>query len=168
MSSLVEIQNLRTWFYTDEGVVRAVDDVSLVIPRGKTLGLVGESGSGKSVTALSVMRLVSSPGRIAGGKIVMHDNGKPTVLSELREAEMRRIRGAANFDDLSRANDFAQPGVHHWRSNWRSHAAASKRRQGRSPPSGHRHAAQSAHSRRRKNGSMNTRTSFPAACGNER
>ncbi|HTQ38372.1 MAG TPA: ABC transporter ATP-binding protein [Pirellulales bacterium] len=93
MTNLVEIQNLRTWFYTDEGVVRAVDDVSLTIPRGKTLGVVGESGCGKSVTALSVMRLVSSPGRIAGGRIVMHDNGRPLILSELSEREMRQVRG---------------------------------------------------------------------------
>src|SRR5215471_2394514 len=93
MPALVEIQNLRTWFHTDEGVIRAVDDVSLTIPRGKTLGLVGESGCGKSVTALSIMRLVASPGRIAGGRIVMHDNGKPIALSEIPEDEMRRIRG---------------------------------------------------------------------------
>jgi peptide/nickel transport system ATP-binding protein len=93
MTNLIDIQNLRTWFYTDDGVVRAVDDVSLTIPRGKTLGLVGESGCGKSVTALSVIRLISSPGRIAGGRIVMHDNGHPVVLSELAEKEMRRIRG---------------------------------------------------------------------------
>ncbi len=91
---LVSIENLRTWFYTDEGIVRAVDDVSLSIPRGKTLGLVGESGCGKSVTAMSIIRLISSPGRIAGGRITMHDNGKPVVLSELPENDMRRIRGA--------------------------------------------------------------------------
>src|SRR5262249_32313008 len=93
MPPLVEIQSLRTWFKTDEGEVRAVDDVSLTIGRGKTLGVVGESGCGKSVTALSIMRLISPPGRIAGGKIVMHDNTKPVVLSELPEDEMRRIRG---------------------------------------------------------------------------
>src|ERR1700690_3873988 len=93
MPPLIEIQNVRTWFKTDEGEVRAVDDVSLTIPRGKTLGVVGESGCGKSVTALSVMRLISPPGRIAGGKIVMHDNGKPLVLSELNDDQMRRIRG---------------------------------------------------------------------------
>jgi peptide/nickel transport system ATP-binding protein len=109
MPPLVEIQNLKTWFYTDEGIVRAVDDVSLTIGRGKTLGLVGESGCGKSVTAMSVIRLISAPGKIAGGKIVMHEsdsmpddsttgnltpgNGKPTVLSELPEAEMQKIRG---------------------------------------------------------------------------
>jgi peptide/nickel transport system ATP-binding protein len=112
MPPLVQIENLRTWFYTDEGVVRAVDDVSLTIPRGKTLGVVGESGCGKSVTALSIMRLVSSPGRIAGGRIVLHDHtslspgeragvrapdatppSRKIVLSDLSDQEMRRIRG---------------------------------------------------------------------------
>ena len=92
-SPLVEIQNLRTWFATEEGEVRAVDDVSLTIGRGKTLGVVGESGCGKSVTALSLMRLIAPPGRIAGGRIVLNDNGKPLVLSELSEEEMRKIRG---------------------------------------------------------------------------
>ncbi len=91
---LLEIQNLQTYFPTDAGVVKAVDDVSLRIERGKTLGLVGESGCGKSVTALSVIRLISFPGRIAGGRITMHANGGPVVLSELPEAEMRRVRGA--------------------------------------------------------------------------
>ncbi len=77
--ALLEIQNLSTHFHTDEGIVRAVNDVSLTIPRGKTLGVVGESGCGKSVTALSIMRLVSPPGRIAGGRIIMHDNGKRSI-----------------------------------------------------------------------------------------
>jgi ABC-type dipeptide/oligopeptide/nickel transport system ATPase component len=94
MPALVEIQNLRTWFATDEGEVRAVDDVSLVIPRGKTLGVVGESGCGKSVTALSIMRLIASPGRIAGGKIVLHDQGQPLVLSHLSDDQMRSVRGS--------------------------------------------------------------------------
>ena len=60
--TLIDIQNLKTYFHTDEGVVKAVDDVSLRIPRGKTLGLVGESGCGKSVTALSIIRLISFSG----------------------------------------------------------------------------------------------------------
>ncbi len=94
MPALVEIENLKTYFYTDAGVVKAVDDVTLSIPRGKTLGLVGESGCGKSVTALSVIRLIGPPGQIAGGRITMHANGKPEVLSELPEPEMRKIRGA--------------------------------------------------------------------------
>ena len=92
---LITIDSLKTYFYTDDGVVKAVDDVSLVIPRGKTLGLVGESGCGKSVTALSVIRLISRPGKIAGGQIVMQANGKPTVLNKLSEAEMRGIRGSS-------------------------------------------------------------------------
>ena len=111
--TLIDIQNLKTYFYTEEGVVRAVDDVSLRIPRGKTLGLVGESGCGKSVTAMSVIRLVASPGRIAGGRILMYPStpvapaGRPVapagrpglsngalILSELPEDEMRKIRGS--------------------------------------------------------------------------
>ena len=94
MPPLVTIDNLQTFFATDAGMVKAVDDVSLVIPRGKTLGLVGESGCGKSVTALSIIRLISPPGRIAGGRITLHDNDRAIVLSELPEPEMRRIRGA--------------------------------------------------------------------------
>jgi peptide/nickel transport system ATP-binding protein len=91
---LVTIENLKTYFYTDAGVVKAVDDVSLVIPRGKTLGLVGESGSGKSVTAMSIIRLLAGAGRIAGGRVVLHDEGRDVVLSELPENQMRAIRGA--------------------------------------------------------------------------
>ena len=60
---LIRIENLQTFFFTDEGVAKAVDDVSLVIPQGRTLGLVGESGCGKSVTALSIMRLISPPAK---------------------------------------------------------------------------------------------------------
>jgi peptide/nickel transport system ATP-binding protein len=92
-NALITVENLRTWFPTDEGMVKAVEDVSLVIPRGKTLGLVGESGCGKSVTAMSIIRLLSPPGYIAGGRIVMREGGRETVLSELPEHEMRRIRG---------------------------------------------------------------------------
>jgi peptide/nickel transport system ATP-binding protein len=91
---LVQIENLKTYFFTDEGTVKAVDDVSLIIPKGKTLGLVGESGCGKSVTALSLMRLISPPGKIVEGRITLHVNGKPLVLTELPESEMRRVRGA--------------------------------------------------------------------------
>ncbi len=90
---LVTIENLQTHFFTDDGVVKAVEDVSLTIPRGKTLGVVGESGSGKSVTALSVIGLISTPGRVVGGKITLHDESKTTVLNELSEPEMRKIRG---------------------------------------------------------------------------
>src|SRR4051812_45977036 len=71
---LVMVENLKTYFATEEGEVKAVDDVSLTIEQGRTLGLVGESGCGKSVTAMSIIRLISPPGRIAGGRITMYPN----------------------------------------------------------------------------------------------
>jgi oligopeptide/dipeptide ABC transporter ATP-binding protein len=86
---LIDIRNLRTHFFTDDGVVKAVDGVSFPIYKGKTLGVVGESGCGKSVTALSVMRLISPPGRIVEGEILF--DGKN--LATLPEPEMRSIRG---------------------------------------------------------------------------
>ncbi len=90
MTDVLEVRNLKTYFYTDEGMVKAVDDVSFSVPKGKTLGLVGESGSGKSVTAMSITRLVSPPGRIAGGEILL--NGRD--LLSMSEKEMRQVRGA--------------------------------------------------------------------------
>lgn len=90
---LVRVENLRTHFFTDEGVVKAVEDVSLQIGRGRTLGVVGESGCGKSVTALSIIRLISPPGRIAGGRVTFWDDGKPLELTALSEKAMRSVRG---------------------------------------------------------------------------
>ncbi len=86
---LVDIRDLRTHFFTDDGVVRAVDGVSFPVYRGKTLGVVGESGCGKSVTALSLMRLVSPPGRIVEGSLLFEG----TDLARLPEPKMRSIRG---------------------------------------------------------------------------
>jgi oligopeptide/dipeptide ABC transporter ATP-binding protein len=96
MPPLVTVENLKTYFDTDHGVVKAVDDVSFVIPRGGVLGVVGESGSGKSVTAMSIIRLIASPGYIAGGRVLLHrhDDASPVVLSALPEPEMRKIRGS--------------------------------------------------------------------------
>jgi peptide/nickel transport system ATP-binding protein len=91
---LVEIKNLRTHFFTDDGVVKSVDDVSLTIPRGATLGLVGESGCGKSVTALSVIRLIAKPGRIVDGSILFHEDSGVVDLATMPEAQMRRYRGS--------------------------------------------------------------------------
>ncbi len=86
----LRVRNLKTYFRTDQGVAKAVDDVSFDIPAGKTLAVVGESGCGKSVTALSILRLVPSPpGRIEGGAI--HFEGRD--LLGLTEREMRGIRG---------------------------------------------------------------------------
>jgi len=87
---LLRIRNLHTYFFTDEGVAKAVDGVDLELQEGGTLGLVGESGCGKSVTALSIMRLVPDPpGKITEGEI----NFGGTNLLALSEAEMRKIRG---------------------------------------------------------------------------
>ncbi len=86
---LLRVNNLKTYFYTDNGVVQAVDGIDLVLRRGETLGVVGESGSGKSVTSMSILRLISSPGRIVEGEITFDG----TDLLALDEAEMRKIRG---------------------------------------------------------------------------
>ena len=87
---LLAVSGLTTVFDTSTGTVTAVDDVSFEIRAGETLGLVGESGSGKSVTALSIMRLVQRPGRIAAGRVVF----KGRDLLTLDEGEMRQVRGA--------------------------------------------------------------------------
>lgn len=90
MEQVLKIEDLRTHFFTGEGVARAVDGVSVSVGKNRTLGLVGESGCGKSVTALSILRLIPSPpGKIVDGKITL--SGKD-ILS-LPEVEMRDIRG---------------------------------------------------------------------------
>ncbi len=87
---LLDVRDLRTYFYTDDGVATAVDGVSYFIFLGKVLGLVGESGCGKSVSALSIMRLIPSPpGEIKSGEIIFEGKG----LLDLSESEMRKIRG---------------------------------------------------------------------------
>lgn len=83
------MENLKTYFYTEDGVVKAVDGVSFEVREGETLGIVGESGSGKSVTPLSIMRLLDQNGKIVDGKIIF----KGRNLLELSENEMRKIRG---------------------------------------------------------------------------
>jgi oligopeptide/dipeptide ABC transporter ATP-binding protein len=86
---LLEVKGLKTYFYTEDGVVRAVDGVSFEVYPGEVLGLVGESGCGKSVTSLSIMRLISKPGRVDEGEILL--NGEN--LLELPESEMIKVRG---------------------------------------------------------------------------
>ncbi|HUW12729.1 MAG TPA: ATP-binding cassette domain-containing protein, partial [Anaerolineae bacterium] len=88
-SPLLQVQDLRTHFFTEDGVVEAVNGVDLEIRRGEVFGLVGESGCGKSVTGLSILRLVDKPGKIVGGDILF--NGRS--LLELSEREMVRLRG---------------------------------------------------------------------------
>ena len=87
---LLEVKNLKTYFYTEEGVARAVDGMDLAVRRGQTLGVIGESGSGKSVTALSILQLVPRPpGRIVQGEILFEEED----LLQKPLAEIRKIRG---------------------------------------------------------------------------
>ena len=86
---LLEIKGLKTHFFTQDGVVKAVDDVTFQIGHGQTVGVVGESGSGKSVTSLSAMRLIDRPGRIVAGEILL--NGE-NILAKSEE-DMRDVRG---------------------------------------------------------------------------
>ena len=87
---LLEVKNLRTYFHTDDGIVKSVDDVSFEVKRGKTLGVVGESGCGKSITSLSIMQLVEiPPGKIEGGEIIYEGED----LLKKSKDEMRKIRG---------------------------------------------------------------------------
>jgi len=89
MPPRLDVKNLRSYFFTRSGLVKAVDDVSFSIKKGETLALVGESGCGKSMTALSLLRLLPEPGRVVSGEI--HLSGHDLLM--LPELEMRRIRG---------------------------------------------------------------------------
>jgi len=86
---LLEVRNLQTHFFTEDGVVRAVDGVDITVYPGEVLGIVGESGCGKSVTSLSIMRLIGQPGKVVGGEILF--DGKD--LLKLPESEMMTVRG---------------------------------------------------------------------------
>ena len=86
---ILQVKNLKTYFHTEAGLVKAVNDVSFDVEKGKTLGIVGESGCGKSMTSLSIMRLIKKPGQIEGGEILLE--GKDIV--KMSEDEMRKIRG---------------------------------------------------------------------------
>lgn len=92
---LLEVIDLQTQFFTEEGIVKAVDKISFTLYRGETLGIVGESGSGKSVTSLSIMQLVAQPpGKIVGGKILYYPKGKGEIdLLKLSDKEMQHYRG---------------------------------------------------------------------------
>ena len=87
--ALLQIKGLKTYFYTDDGVVKAVDGVDFHVEAGEILGLVGESGCGKSVTSFSVMRLVDAPGKIVEGEILFEDRD----ILKISESQMQDVRG---------------------------------------------------------------------------
>jgi peptide/nickel transport system ATP-binding protein len=89
----IRIEDLELKFYTYEGVVQALDKVNLELKKGEILGLVGETGCGKSVTSLSILNLVPTPGRIEGGHIVFYGGEKPVDLLQQKESFLRGVRG---------------------------------------------------------------------------
>jgi len=92
---ILEVTDLKTYFFVNEGVLKAVDGVSLTIGKEETLGLIGESGCGKSVTAHSILRIIPYPGRVVGGKIQLNLDNNPIDIAGLKAAgkEIRKIRG---------------------------------------------------------------------------
>jgi len=91
--ALLEVNDLSVRFHLSECIVHAVNGVSFTVKEGQAVGLVGESGCGKSVTSLSIMRLIREPGRIEGGKVLLHGNGSVLDLLKLSNTEMEHVRG---------------------------------------------------------------------------
>ena len=87
--ALLEIKNLKTHFFTRQGVVKSVDGISFSLEKGEILGIVGESGAGKSITGFSILGLIDKPGKIVEGEIVFDG----TDLTKMSEKELQKIRG---------------------------------------------------------------------------
>ena len=100
---LLEVKDLKTYFFLNEGTVRAVDGVSFTIERGKTLGVVGESGCGKSITARSILGMIRPPGRTIGGEIIYHQRvnsqGSQTELLDLTKLNAEQLQRIADGED---------------------------------------------------------------------
>ena len=90
---ILEVRDLRTYFFQDEGTVKAVDGADLSVYAGKTLGIVGESGCGKSVTARSILRIVERPGRMVSGEILLRGDGDRAVTWRGSTRRARRCAG---------------------------------------------------------------------------
>ena len=158
---LLDVKNLKTYFFTDEGVVRAVDGVDLYIDQGETLGVVGESGCGKSVTALSIMRLIPQPpGKIVEGQILYNGLDLVTIPAN----KLRKIRGK----EISMVFQEPMTSLNPVFTVGEQIAEALRLHEGL----GRRDAMdktvemlkRGAHPERRARGSRNTRTSSRAAC----
>jgi peptide/nickel transport system ATP-binding protein len=148
--ALLAVRDLRTHFFTREGVVRAVDGVTFSVRQGQTVGIVGESGCGKSLTAKSILRIVERPGRIVGGEIVFRRDGDVIDLATLggESAEVRSIRGAeislifqepmSSFSPVHTIGaQMMEMTRHHWklsRQQARAHAVEMLRKVGVSRP----------------------------------
>ncbi|MDC4224091.1 MAG: ATP-binding cassette domain-containing protein [Candidatus Manganitrophus sp.] len=120
-SPMLKVTDLKTWFHSDAGIVRAVDGISFDICRGETFALLGESGCGKSMTALSLMRLLPEPaGRIVSGEALL--NGQD-LLQAAGGGDAPPAR-QPHLDDLPGADDQPQPGDHRRRPDRRGAAAS--------------------------------------------
>ena len=157
---LLEVRDLKVSFRTEDGLVRAVDGVSLTLSEGETLGIVGESGSGKSVTMMSVMRLINDPNARFEGEVLY----KGRDLMKLTQDQMREIRGsgiAMIFQDpMTSLNPVYRVG---WQIAEQIRAHEQHLQAGRARPRD-RAARPRRHPARRASGSTTTRTSSPAAC----
>ena len=121
--NILEVRNLKTYFFTDNGTIRAVDDLSFCLKEGSTLGIVGESGSGKSVTALSIMGLFrGTTGRIVDGQILF--DGRD--IAHINDVEHRKIRGKDISMIFQEPMTSLNPVLKNRRSNFRSSNFASR------------------------------------------
>ena len=110
--ALLDVENLKTYFHTEYGLVKAADGVSFQVNQGEIIGLVGESGCGKSVSILSVMRLIPSPpGETVGGKVIFE--GQNLLKYEPNGASNEGYPGQQDDDDIPGADDFTEPGFNH-------------------------------------------------------
>ena len=162
VAPLLEVDELKTYFFTRDGIVRAVDGVSFSVARGEALAIVGESGCGKSVTSLSILRLIASPpGRTVAGRVVFEGRD----LLQLSEPEMRKIRGDAISmifqEPMTSLNPVLTIG-HQIAEVLVLHRGASR---DEAPCSARSRCCAWFASRSPSGASRNTRTSFPAACG---
>lgn len=134
--TILSVKDLKTYFFTDHGVVKAVDGVDLELKKGTTLGIVGESGSGKSVTSLSVMHLLNgTQGKIVGGEMVLDGND----ILHLNAEEQRKLRGNQIAMIFQGADDFAEPRFENWGpDHGRAHSAPEIKQSGGQDES-HRH-----------------------------
>ena len=157
---VLEVRDLKTQFFTDEGIVHAVDGVSFSVAAGETLGIVGESGSGKSVTALSLMRLLEEPSRIIGGEIRFQ--GRDVMA--MTPGELRALRGGGHRHGLPGPDDLAQPGAAHRAPARRDHGRARALHGGRGGASARSSCSDAWASRPPSARSTAIRTNSRAAC----
>ena len=158
-ATLLEVADLRTYFHTEDGVVKAVDDLSFRLEQGRTLGIVGESGSGKSVTSLSIMRLLASTARIETGSISFL--GKDLV--RLPERQMQSIRGREISMIFQEPMTSLNPVFTVGAQIMEAIMLHQKREQSRSAQQDDRTVPRSRHSQIPRRESIRTRTRCPAA-----